>query len=106
MAKMRAYRLLEWGAPPEFVDVDVPVPGPGEVLVKVAAAGICGSDIHLLHAQPSEALLRATNPPNPVDLLVVGTRGSGGFPGTLLGSTSLEIAQCSSIPVTIVPNPD
>jgi nucleotide-binding universal stress UspA family protein len=55
---------------------------------------------------PSEALLRATSPPRSVDLLVVGSRGSGRFPGTLLGSTSLEIAQFSSIPVTIVPNPD
>ena len=52
MSKMRAYRLLQWGAPPEFVEVDIPTPGPGEVLVRVAAAGICGSDLHLLHAQP------------------------------------------------------
>jgi len=27
-------------------EVAVPVPGPGEVLVKVGAAGICGSDLH------------------------------------------------------------
>ena len=59
-----------------------------------------------LSGSPAEALLRATHPPNSVDLLVVGSRGSGRFPGTLLGSTSLEVAQFSSIPVTIVPNPD
>jgi nucleotide-binding universal stress UspA family protein len=58
-----------------------------------------------LSGSPSEALLRATHPPHSVDLLVLGTRGSGRFPGTLLGSTSLEIAQFSTIPVTIVPNP-
>src|SRR3712207_2389630 len=29
-------------------DVPEPVPGPGEVLVSVAAAGICGSDLELL----------------------------------------------------------
>jgi propanol-preferring alcohol dehydrogenase len=52
MPKMRAYRLLEWGAPPQFMEVDVPRPGPGEVLVGVAAAGICGSDLHLVHAPP------------------------------------------------------
>ena len=28
-------------------DVALPVPGPGEVLVKVAYAGICGSDLHV-----------------------------------------------------------
>lgn len=27
-------------------DLPVPVPGPGEVLVRVAACGICGSDVH------------------------------------------------------------
>jgi propanol-preferring alcohol dehydrogenase len=52
MPKMSAYRVLEWGEAPRFVEVDVPRPGPGEVLVRVAAAGICGSDVHLVHAPP------------------------------------------------------
>lgn len=52
MPTMRAYRMLEWGAAPRFVEVEVPRPGPGEVLVRVAAAGICGSDVHLVHAPP------------------------------------------------------
>ena len=52
MAKMTAYRLLAWGKPAEFVRVDVPEPGPGEVLIKMAAAGLCGSDLHLLDAPP------------------------------------------------------
>jgi L-iditol 2-dehydrogenase len=30
----------------EVVDLPVPVPGPHEVLVQVAACGICGSDVH------------------------------------------------------------
>jgi L-iditol 2-dehydrogenase len=30
----------------ELAEVDVPVPGPGEVLLRVAACGICGSDVH------------------------------------------------------------
>ncbi len=30
----------------EISDLPRPVPGPGEVLVKVAACGICGSDVH------------------------------------------------------------
>jgi L-iditol 2-dehydrogenase len=30
----------------EMVDLPEPVPGPGEVLVRVAACGICGSDVH------------------------------------------------------------
>src|SRR5258705_12195787 len=30
----------------EIIDVPRPTPGPGEVLVQVAACGICGSDVH------------------------------------------------------------
>jgi 2-desacetyl-2-hydroxyethyl bacteriochlorophyllide A dehydrogenase len=32
-------------------EVPVPVPGPGEVLVRVVAAGVCGSDLHALHGR-------------------------------------------------------
>ncbi len=37
------------------------------------------------------------------DLLVVGSRGRGGFTGLLLGSISQEVAQHASCPVVIVP---
>lgn len=30
----------------ELLDVDTPEPGPGEALVRVAAVGVCGSDMH------------------------------------------------------------
>ena len=33
----------------EVVDIPKPNPAPGEVLVKVRAAGICGSDVHIYH---------------------------------------------------------
>ena len=42
---MRAALLREFGAPLEIAEVDVQDPRPGEVLVTVAASGICGSDI-------------------------------------------------------------
>ena len=32
----------------EVVDIDDPSPGPDEVIVSVAALGICGTDIHIL----------------------------------------------------------
>jgi nucleotide-binding universal stress UspA family protein len=38
------------------------------------------------------------------DLLIVGSRGLGGFKGLLLGSVSQQCAQHASCPVTIVPN--
>lgn len=44
---MRALQLSADGA--ALTDVDVPDPGPGEVLVKVAGAGLCHSDLHLMH---------------------------------------------------------
>ena len=33
----------------ELREVDVPAPAPGEVLVRVRACGICGSDLHFYH---------------------------------------------------------
>jgi nucleotide-binding universal stress UspA family protein len=84
-------------------------PAAADVALQIAAEGGLPADRvewEQLSGSPSEALLRATNPPSSVDLLVIGSRTSGRFPGTLLGTTSLEIAQCSSIPVTIVPNPE
>ncbi|MCB2190807.1 MAG: alcohol dehydrogenase catalytic domain-containing protein [Deltaproteobacteria bacterium] len=35
-----------------IMDVPRPEPGPGEVLVKVAGAGICGSDLHAFNSDP------------------------------------------------------
>jgi len=41
---------------------------------------------------------------NDAELLVVGTRGRGGFQGLLLGSVSQQCAQGSPCPVVIVPS--
>jgi nucleotide-binding universal stress UspA family protein len=57
----------------------------------------------VVDGDPCSALLRMTMPPQSADLLVVGSRGSGAHEGSLLGSTSLELAERSVIPVTIVP---
>lgn len=37
----------------ELMEIDDPRPGPDEVLVEVAAAGICGSDVHIKHGTAS-----------------------------------------------------
>jgi nucleotide-binding universal stress UspA family protein len=57
----------------------------------------------VVDGDPCSALLRMTVPPESADLLVVGSRGSDAHEGSLLGSTSLELAERSVIPVTIVP---
>jgi propanol-preferring alcohol dehydrogenase len=45
---MRAVKLVSPGTI-SLVHVDVPEPGPGEVLVRIAGAGLCHSDLHVLH---------------------------------------------------------
>ena len=35
----------------ELIDVPEPKPGPGEVKIRVEEAGICGTDLHMLHGQ-------------------------------------------------------
>lgn len=34
-----------------LVEVDIPQPGTGDVLIEVAAAGICGTDLHIYHGE-------------------------------------------------------
>src|SRR5918999_2161628 len=46
---MRAIRLTAWEQPAELASVPEPEPGPGEVLLRVAGAGLCHSDLHLMH---------------------------------------------------------
>jgi nucleotide-binding universal stress UspA family protein len=79
----------------------------GEVALKIAAdAGLDPGDVEwrVVDGDPCSALLRMAEPPETAILLVVGSRGSGAHAGTLLGSTSLELAEHASVPVTIVPS--
>jgi alcohol dehydrogenase, propanol-preferring len=46
---MKAIRLTAWESPAQLVELPAPEPGPGEVLVRVAGAGLCHSDLHLMH---------------------------------------------------------
>jgi len=45
---MRAAVLHAVGEPLKIEQVPTPEPGPGEVLVKIAGAGVCHSDLHLI----------------------------------------------------------
>lgn len=51
---------------------------------------------------PAMVLLRLARSEQ-ADLIVVGTRGIGGFDELLLGSTSAHLVQHSSVPVTVIP---
>lgn len=54
---MRAYRVERPGSA-SLVDDPVPTPGPGEVLVRVEAVGICGSDLELVKGTRDAAFTR------------------------------------------------
>jgi propanol-preferring alcohol dehydrogenase len=49
---MQALVLPGWQQAPELREVPVPEPRPGEVLVRVAGAGACHSDLHLMEFPP------------------------------------------------------
>lgn len=84
MKKMRGVTLIaDWDPRPDFVlgskdiegkqtylgskvwrnprieirEYDIPKPGPGEVLIKVKACGICGSDVHMAQADEDGYIL-------------------------------------------------
>jgi propanol-preferring alcohol dehydrogenase len=46
---IQAVQLTRWEHPAELRDVPHPEPGPGEVLLEVEGAGLCHSDLHLMH---------------------------------------------------------
>jgi threonine dehydrogenase-like Zn-dependent dehydrogenase len=64
---MRAAIMRDWQL--RVDDLPDPTPGPGQVLTKVLACGICGSDLHMLrHGAEARALtdqLNADAPPDP-----------------------------------------
>jgi threonine 3-dehydrogenase len=57
---MRTMRAVEVTAPGKFhlrTDAPVPEPGPGQVRIRVQAAGICGTDIHICKGDESIAAM-------------------------------------------------
>ena len=57
---MRAAILYETGAPLRVEDVEVDAPRAGEVAIRMAASGVCHSDLHVvdgIHPHPRPAIL-------------------------------------------------
>lgn len=55
--KMLAMVLNRPGDPLELQELDVPQPGAGQLLLKVAACGICRTDLHIVDGELTEPLL-------------------------------------------------
>lgn len=84
---MRAAVMTAPNAPLELAEIARPEPGPGEVLVRVAACGLCHTDLHYLdHGVPT---FKA--PPIVLGHEISGTVvGTGhGVPGDLVGTSVL-----------------
>jgi nucleotide-binding universal stress UspA family protein len=60
-------------------------------------------DVHAVSGSPAEALLRAAKGE---DLLVVGSRGAGGFARLVMGSVSAQVSHHAHCPVVVIPAGD
>jgi propanol-preferring alcohol dehydrogenase len=83
---MQAVRLIDWKREPEMQDVPEPDPGPGEVVVKVGGAGLCHSDLHLIH--DFEAGMMSWQPP-----FTLGHENAGWVHAVGAGVTGWDIGQ-------------
>jgi threonine 3-dehydrogenase len=59
---MRALRKLRPGPGADLIEIPVPTPGAGEVLIRVEAASICGTDLHIYRWDPWAATRIASLP--------------------------------------------
>jgi alcohol dehydrogenase, propanol-preferring len=74
---MKAVQLVEWEAPAEMREVAVPAVGSGEALIKVTAAGLCRSDLHLMEWPPGTLPYRLPMTLGHENAGVVAALGSG-----------------------------
>ena len=83
---MKAVRLIGWKRPPAVEDVDEPVPGPGEVLVRIGGAGVCHSDLNMIHV--IEAGMLPFDPP-----FTLGHENAGWVEQLGAGVSGLDVGQ-------------
>ncbi len=83
---MRALQLIGWKRPAEFREVSEPEPGPGAAVVRIAGAGACHSDMHLMH--DFEAGMLPWGPP-----FTLGHENAGYVETIGAGVTGLEVGQ-------------
>ena len=90
---MRAARFHGGATGLRLDQVPWPVPGPDDVVVRVAACGICGSDVHFLEGMPVPAPLPVTLGHEPAGVVeAVGAKVRGWNPATASQSISVSAA--------------
>lgn len=72
-----------------------------ELLAEVGAAGVEVQPTVVQERHPADALVELSSD---ADLLVVGTRGRGGFHGLMLGSVTHALVLHATCPVVVVPS--
>lgn len=83
---MDAVQLTQWKHDPEIRDVPQPDPEPDQVLVKVGGAGMCHSDLHLIH--DFEAGMMSFEPP-----FTLGHENAGWVEALGPGVSGIEVGQ-------------
>jgi nucleotide-binding universal stress UspA family protein len=94
--------LYGWSAPAVDMDLDKDEARQRmarELTETLGADAAASLSTHVAHGNPAEVLLRAAEG---AEVLVVGSRGRGGFARALLGSVSQHVAQHADCPVVIV----
>jgi alcohol dehydrogenase, propanol-preferring len=93
MNAMRAVVLDAPGRPLRLADVPVPEPGPGELLLRVAACGVCRTDLHVIDGEVAAGRLPLV-PGHQIVAAVAGEDRRVGVPW--LGWTCGECRYCRS----------
>ena len=57
-ASMQAMVMERRGEPLRLAEIPVPEPGPNQILIKVAACGVCRTDLHVFDGELTEPKLR------------------------------------------------
>jgi nucleotide-binding universal stress UspA family protein len=71
-----------------------------EAAGKIGPAQPASVSVQAFSGSPAKALIEASRE---ADMLVIGSRGAGGFESLLLGSISHEVVQHAACPVVVVP---
>lgn len=107
---VRVWNLTTAPRPDSMVGGYVPPFAEFEQAVVADLAGDCAAvglgdegqvELYALRGQAAERLLDASAQ---AEMLVVGSRGAGGFGGLRFGSTATQVVRHASVPVLVVPN--
>ena len=100
---MKKVIFQEVGKPLSVVEGTIPVPGEGQLLLRVKACGICGSDLHLSHQPhiPAEAVFGHEFSG---EVVAVGTGNAGDWqPGDR--AVTIPLSSCGSCAACLKGNP-